>query len=169
MFLVHALIWICMPKLCIDDDLKKDKSPFNSFPMFVRVFLYDTNFDLKLEDTDKAEGHGALMAKGEIDVTEADQITILQTKLDSNLIKIDQLKERNDKQNQKVLNRQKEMDKDLKELKKLIIERLDTMKGNLRKIEHKAAKTAKYIEAKEEDTPDNYSRTSDEFDSEKNL
>ncbi|VDH96785.1 Hypothetical predicted protein, partial [Mytilus galloprovincialis] len=74
---------------------------------------------------------------------------ILQTKLDSNLIKIDQLKERNDKQNQK------------------IIDKLDTMKGNLRKIEHKAAKTAKYIEAKEEDTPDNYSRTSGEFDSEK--
>lgn len=36
MFLVHALIWIFIPKLCIDDDSKKDKSTFNSSPMFVR-------------------------------------------------------------------------------------------------------------------------------------
>ncbi|CAG2254562.1 TRPM3 [Mytilus edulis] len=70
--IVHAIFWLSCPHLCgklykIYRDQgygKEDTVTLNHCPMFVRVFWYNTNFDLKLKTTKEAEGNGALKAKG---------------------------------------------------------------------------------------------------------
>ncbi|XP_062570595.1 uncharacterized protein LOC134232613 [Saccostrea cucullata] len=49
--------------------------------MFVRVFLYDTNFDLQLKKTRDAEGQAAIRASGKLEVTDEDKFTLLQRKI----------------------------------------------------------------------------------------
>ncbi|XP_052082938.1 transcription initiation factor TFIID subunit 1-like [Mytilus californianus] len=146
--------------------------------MFVRVFLYNTNFDLKLKSTNEAEGNGAMKAKGEIDIMETDRITKLQVQLDSNSSKLEQLNERNDKRNQKLLNKQKEMDKYLRDMKKylkdmknVILKRLEGMHGSFGRIEKEVSKTAKIMKEvdftsdEEEEEQKSDSSRSDEEDS----
>ncbi|XP_061190728.1 transient receptor potential cation channel subfamily M member 2-like [Saccostrea echinata] len=60
-----------------DDDIKK----LNKVPMFVRVFIYDSNYDLKLRKTRKTEGQAALSTKGEMDISEENKITEMSRKL----------------------------------------------------------------------------------------
>ncbi|XP_052083008.1 uncharacterized protein LOC127720463 isoform X2 [Mytilus californianus] len=139
--------------------------------MFVRVFLYNTNFDLKLKSTNEAEGNGAMKAKGEIDIMETDRITKLQAQLDSNSFKLEQLNERNDKRNQKLWNKQKDMDKYLRDMKIVIMTRLKGMHGSLGRIEKEVSNTAKIIKDadftsdEEEEEKKSDTSTSDEEDS----
>ncbi|VDI76114.1 Hypothetical predicted protein, partial [Mytilus galloprovincialis] len=49
------------------------KTVFNHHPMCVRVFLYDTNYDLRLESTEFAEDEGAQEARGKIDIDNFDE------------------------------------------------------------------------------------------------
>ncbi|XP_063408848.1 transient receptor potential cation channel subfamily M member 2-like [Mytilus trossulus] len=90
MIILHAFIWFCclypggkLYERCRcdaevnngrKDDVEDEKS-LNRGPMFVRVFLYNTNFDLKLKSTTEAERNGTMKAKGEIDIMETDRIT----------------------------------------------------------------------------------------------
>ncbi|XP_062602906.1 transient receptor potential cation channel subfamily M member 2-like [Saccostrea cucullata] len=67
----------------LDDDFyfDVDDDELNKSPMFVRVFLYDKNFDLNLKDTNEAEGQAALKASGDLDTNDEDKITVLQRKM----------------------------------------------------------------------------------------
>ncbi|CAC5421434.1 unnamed protein product [Mytilus coruscus] len=60
-------------------DSETDK--LNDNPMFVRVFLYNANFDLRLQSTKEAEGIAALKSKGTMEVMEEDKISILQKQM----------------------------------------------------------------------------------------
>ncbi|XP_062575810.1 transient-receptor-potential-like protein [Saccostrea cucullata] len=53
----------------------------NSSPMFVRVFLFNTNFDIRLRKTRKVEGYAALQARREMDIAEEDKITVLRKEI----------------------------------------------------------------------------------------
>ncbi|XP_061186810.1 transient receptor potential cation channel subfamily M member 2-like [Saccostrea echinata] len=53
----------------------------NKHPMFVRVFLFDTNFDIKLRKTRKVEGYAALQARREMDIAEEDKISVLKKEM----------------------------------------------------------------------------------------
>ncbi|XP_071145517.1 uncharacterized protein [Mytilus edulis] len=184
--IIHAFIWFCClypggklyDRCRCDADVNNgrkddvdDGTTLNRGPMFVRVFLYNTNFDLKLKSTNEAEGNGAMKAKGEIDIMETDRITKLQTQLDSNSSKLEQLNERNDKRNQKLLSKQKDMDKYLREMKKVIMKRLKDMHGSFGRIEKEVSKTAKIIQDadftsdEEEEKQKSDSSMSDEEDS----
>ncbi|CAC5421441.1 unnamed protein product [Mytilus coruscus] len=55
-----------------------DRETLNGKPMFVRVFLYNTNYDLKLQSTKDEEGIGTSKSKGTIEVMEEDTVTILE-------------------------------------------------------------------------------------------
>ncbi|XP_052083007.1 transient receptor potential cation channel subfamily M member-like 2 isoform X1 [Mytilus californianus] len=184
--IIHAFIWFCCPylggklyeKFRRDEEVDygrrddvKDETTLNRGPMFVRVFLYNTNFDLKLKSTNEAEGNGAMKAKGEIDIMETDRITKLQAQLDSNSFKLEQLNERNDKRNQKLWNKQKDMDKYLRDMKIVIMTRLKGMHGSLGRIEKEVSNTAKIIKDadftsdEEEEEKKSDTSTSDEEDS----
>lgn len=190
--ITHVFIWLCtylggkLYKKCCKDgyefhywneefylwnDDYEDEATLNRGPMFVRVFLYNTNFDLKLKSTSEAEGSGAMKSKGEIDIMETDRITKLQAQLDSNSFNIDQLNEKSDKRNLKLLNKHKETDKYLREMKTVIIKRLNFMHGSLGRIEKEVSKTAKIINEGElnshadEDETETDSSTSDDEDS----
>ncbi|CAC5374193.1 unnamed protein product [Mytilus coruscus] len=97
--LVHVLIWLTeyccfkikdrrLNKIEHDDqhgssnsyDSERDKLKEN--PMFVRVFLYNADYDLKLKSTEEAERLGAARSKGKIEITEEDKITKLQNQMD---------------------------------------------------------------------------------------
>ncbi|VDI08563.1 Hypothetical predicted protein [Mytilus galloprovincialis] len=144
--IIHAIIWFFCPFLCCklfnkcmkdddddnylednDDDYdeeddKNDKNTsLNYYPMFVRVFLYNTNFDLKLKTTKEAEGNGALKAKGEIDLMEVDRITMLQRQMDTNNKKQEKHNDKIDRRTQKMTTRLRNMDTTLKGIKKLLL------------------------------------------------
>ncbi|CAC5421436.1 unnamed protein product [Mytilus coruscus] len=97
--LVHVLIWLseycCFKikdrrwnKIQHEDqhdssnsyDSERDKLKEN--PMFIRVFLYNADYDLKLKSTEEAERIGAARSKGKIEITEEDKITKLQNQMD---------------------------------------------------------------------------------------
>ncbi|VDI37294.1 Hypothetical predicted protein [Mytilus galloprovincialis] len=137
--IIHAILWFSGQryKKCRGLDCgNRSKSTLNHRPMFVRVFLYNTNFDLKLKTTKEAEGSGALHAKGEIDLTEVDRITMLQQQMDNNSNKQDRQNEKQDKQNEK----------NGKRNKKII--------GSLHHINKKLSKIARSIQNIEELTDD---------------
>ncbi|XP_071147009.1 transient receptor potential cation channel subfamily M member 1-like [Mytilus edulis] len=154
--IVHAIFWLSCPHLCgklykIYRDQgfrKRDKKALNYRPMFVRVFWYNTNFDLKLKTTKEAEGNGALKAKGEIDLSEVDRITMLERKMDTNSKKQDKQNEKQDKQNdkngrqnEKIMENMQHVDKKLKGIKTML---------------SKIAKTLDKYEDETEDEDDNY-------------
>ncbi|XP_063448005.1 uncharacterized protein LOC134727554 [Mytilus trossulus] len=100
--LVHVLIWLT--KYCCfkikDGRLNKvehedqhdnsssydsetcERDKLKTNPMFVRVFLYNADYDLKLKSTEEAERIGAARSKGKIEITEEDKITKLQNQMD---------------------------------------------------------------------------------------
>ncbi|XP_071147662.1 uncharacterized protein [Mytilus edulis] len=132
--IIHALLWFCCPYLCgklyrkcrRDDiyytmwDEFGEEATLNHRPMFVRVFLYNTNFDLKLKTTKEAEGNGALKAKGEIDLMEVDRFTMLQRQMENNSMKQDKQNDTNDKRIQKIIGGLQNMDKKMNVMKKLL-------------------------------------------------
>ncbi|XP_052074168.1 transient receptor potential cation channel subfamily M member-like 2 [Mytilus californianus] len=59
-----------------------DRETLNGKPMFVRVFLYNTNYDLKLQSTKDEEGIGTSKSKGTLEVMEEDTVTILQKQME---------------------------------------------------------------------------------------
>ncbi|XP_076107440.1 uncharacterized protein LOC143075763 [Mytilus galloprovincialis] len=97
--LVHFIIW-CAKYCCFKirdprmnkirngdhhDSSSSNKSERNKLkknPMFVRVFLYNADYDLKLKSTEEAERTGAVRSKGKIEITEEDKITKLQNQMD---------------------------------------------------------------------------------------
>ncbi|CAC5385201.1 TRPM3 [Mytilus coruscus] len=91
---ILAILWFCytyLRKKCEQktpehsmrnqDDNKTPKPPsINDHPAFVRVFLYDTNYDIRPETTDEAEMSGVYRAcedEGKIDLSDSDAITTL--------------------------------------------------------------------------------------------
>ncbi|XP_061170919.1 uncharacterized protein LOC133180400 [Saccostrea echinata] len=94
--LIHFVIWFpfsfvrkkIQKCICRDDGYDSDSEfddedddELNKSPMFVRVFLYDKNFDLNLKETHDAEGQAALKASGDLDTKDEDKITVLQRKM----------------------------------------------------------------------------------------
>ncbi|XP_055999756.1 transient receptor potential cation channel subfamily M member 2-like [Ostrea edulis] len=88
----------------------------NDSPVFVRVFLYDTNFDVKLKKTREAEGHAALKAKREMDIAEKDKIMVLKEKIQK--MKTD-FKTSNEKMMEELKKISKKMDQQGKDIKRI--------------------------------------------------
>ncbi|XP_052073664.1 uncharacterized protein LOC127711603 [Mytilus californianus] len=97
--------------------------------MFVRVFLYNADYDLKLKSTEEAERIGAARSKGKIEITEEDKITKLQNQMD-------------------ILNRElKDQHKRSDEMLKMIKENMKINHENM-KINHKTMKEIKSMNSK---------------------
>ncbi|XP_052082915.1 uncharacterized protein LOC127720376 isoform X2 [Mytilus californianus] len=169
--IIHAILWFICPHLCgklykrcrgLQDSGIGNKVTLNYRPMFERVFLYNSNFDLKLKTTKEAEGNGALRAKGEIDISENDRITMLQRQMDTNSTKQDKQNEKNDKRNDKIMGNQHHMDKMLKEIKTMMLQRQmdtnskkqDTQNEKNDKRNNKLSKSSKTLENLEDLTED---------------
>ncbi|CAC5385234.1 unnamed protein product [Mytilus coruscus] len=112
--IVHAILWLNCPcgeilyDSCSRNKEGEEVEEVNHRPMFVRVFLYNTNFDLKLKTTSEAEGNGALNAKGEIDFIEVDRMTIPQQN------------DRNEKRNEKIMRRLQTIDNSLNDIHEVL-------------------------------------------------
>ncbi|VDH96910.1 Hypothetical predicted protein [Mytilus galloprovincialis] len=92
----------------------------NNRPMVVRVFLYNTNYDLRLNTTKVAEENGTMHAKGKIDPKEFDAIT---RELDSNNTDQETTTEKDDKRISDIMNKLDKIDdisKELKEIKSML-------------------------------------------------
>ncbi|CAG2195097.1 MIB [Mytilus edulis] len=92
----------------------------NNRPMVVRVFLYNTNYDLRLNTTKVAEENGTMHAKGKIDPKEFDAIT---RELDSNNTDQETTTEKDDKRISDIMNKLDKIDdisKELKEIKSMV-------------------------------------------------
>ncbi|XP_063397520.1 uncharacterized protein LOC134681811 [Mytilus trossulus] len=93
---------------------KRDKMKKN--PMFVRVFLYNADNDLKLKSTEEAERIAAMRSRGKIEITEEDKITKLQNQMDR---KFEDQYERNDEMLKMIKEIMKINHKNLKEIRSM--------------------------------------------------
>ncbi|XP_063408793.1 uncharacterized protein LOC134692272 [Mytilus trossulus] len=80
---IPAILWFCFYYLRIKFKFGTEKeNRIKQRAMLVRVFLYDTSYDVKHKSTLLAEEKGVLEAKGKIDLSDSDAVTTL-TKLTS--------------------------------------------------------------------------------------
>ncbi|CAC5426523.1 unnamed protein product [Mytilus coruscus] len=92
--IILALLWVFSFNLknkCCKKSDEKAALDLNQHPMFVRVFLYDTNFDLRLNSTNLSEEKGILKhveAKRETHIAENEE-----TKTKQKLAKIEEMTE----------------------------------------------------------------------------
>ncbi|CAC5385236.1 MIB [Mytilus coruscus] len=145
--IITAIIWLCYSnlrgKLSNKYNMHEGKAKLNHRPMLVRVFLYDTNYDLKLKSTEDAEEKGALDNKGKIDLEDFDAIATMNKITDS----LKDLKEkkhmreldskRADRRNQETMNKLDKIEdslKDIQEMKKMLMERQQNMEIMLQEI-----------------------------------
>ncbi|CAG2256278.1 TRPM2 [Mytilus edulis] len=138
--IVHVLVWLTqyccfkikdrrLNKIEHEDqhdslnsyDSERDKWKEN--PMFVRVFLYNADYDLKLKSTEEAERIGAAR---KIEITEEDKITKLQNQMDV--------------MNRELKDQHKRSDEMLKTMKE---DMLKTIKNEMLKINHDNLKEIK--------------------------
>ncbi|XP_052074333.1 uncharacterized protein LOC127712112 isoform X27 [Mytilus californianus] len=126
-FLIHVIIW-CIKYCCYkiknrplskvkhrddqgssnsSDDIQVQKR--SEHPLFVLVFLYNANFDLKLTSTEEAERIGAIKSKWKIEITEEDKITKLQKQIDDTNRTLDEHLNRNDEMLKIILDNVKEI------------------------------------------------------------
>ncbi|XP_052074304.1 uncharacterized protein LOC127712112 isoform X5 [Mytilus californianus] len=118
------------------DKLKKN-------PMFVRVFLYNADYDLKLKSTEEAERIGAVRSKGKIEITDEDKITKLQNQIDvMNREFKDQYKRSDEKLQNQIDRKFKDQHKRNDEMLKMIKENMQINRENM-KINHKNMKEIK--------------------------
>ncbi|XP_052082917.1 uncharacterized protein LOC127720378 [Mytilus californianus] len=148
--IITAIIWLCYSnlrgKLSNKYNMHEEKAKLNHRPMLVRVFLYDTNYDLKLKSTEYAEEKGALDNKGKIDLEDFDAIATMNKIADS----LKDLKEkkhmreldskRADRRNQETMNKLEKIEdslKDIQEMKQMLMERQRNMEIMLQEIINK--------------------------------
>ncbi|XP_056003358.1 uncharacterized protein LOC130049562 [Ostrea edulis] len=62
-----------------------EEDNLNQEPEFIRVFLYDTNFDVKLKASLEEEEQAALKASGVVEMASEDKLTVLQRKMKMNI------------------------------------------------------------------------------------
>ncbi|XP_063404322.1 transient receptor potential cation channel subfamily M member 2-like [Mytilus trossulus] len=62
--IILAVMWFGYSYFTDNIPKSSDVDELDKHPMFVRVFLYNTNYDLRLTETDEAEKNGAKQAKG---------------------------------------------------------------------------------------------------------
>ncbi|VDI08395.1 Hypothetical predicted protein, partial [Mytilus galloprovincialis] len=93
---------------------EREKDKLKKNPMFVRVFLYNADNDLKLKSTEEAERIGAVRSKGKIEITEEDKITKLQNQMDR---KFEDQQKRNDEMLKMIKEIMKINHKNLKEIR----------------------------------------------------
>ncbi|XP_052074299.1 uncharacterized protein LOC127712112 isoform X1 [Mytilus californianus] len=122
-------------------DSERDKLKEN--PMFVRVFLYNADYDLKLKSTEEAERIGAVRSKGKIEITDEDKITKLQNQIDvMNREFKDQYKRSDEKLQNQIDRKFKDQHKRNDEMLKMIKENMQINRENM-KINHKNMKEIK--------------------------
>ncbi|XP_056004040.1 uncharacterized protein LOC125661033 isoform X1 [Ostrea edulis] len=102
--------------LDVDEYDKDVDDRLNHCPMFVRVFLYDTNYDLNLKATREAEGQAALKASGDLEVTDEDKLTVIQKKIKNQK----RITVNIDGRTSKILQEIKQMKRDIKNLYKAV-------------------------------------------------
>ncbi|CAG2245996.1 unnamed protein product [Mytilus edulis] len=100
-----------------------ERDKWKENPMFVRVFLYNADYDLKLKSTEEAERIGAAR---KIEITEEDKITKLQNQMDV--------------MNRELKDQHKRSDEMLKTMKE---DMLKTIKNEMLKINHDNLKEIK--------------------------
>ncbi|XP_063448007.1 transient receptor potential cation channel subfamily M member 2-like [Mytilus trossulus] len=64
------------------DSYESERKQLKKNTIFVRVFLYNADYDLKLKSTEEAERNAAARSKGKIEITEEDKLTKLQNQMD---------------------------------------------------------------------------------------
>ncbi|XP_071146988.1 uncharacterized protein [Mytilus edulis] len=112
--IMHAILWLFCPcgeilcVTCCGEEEREEAESVNHMPMFVRVFLYNTNFDLRLKTTNEAERNGGLYAKGEIDFIDFDRITGPQQK------------EGSERRNDKIMKRLQNIENSLNDLHEML-------------------------------------------------
>ncbi|XP_052082922.1 transient receptor potential cation channel subfamily M member 3-like [Mytilus californianus] len=128
---ILAILWFCYsylrnkyiektrePSMPNEHDNKK---PFiNDHPVFVRVFLYDTNYDIKPKTTYDAEMTGIYRAcedEGKIDLSDSDAITTLN-RLRMIEDSLQDMREKEDRRNQELMKRDKKIEQLLTKIAK---------------------------------------------------
>ncbi|CAG2256782.1 TRPM2 [Mytilus edulis] len=145
--IITAIILVCYSKLrgklSNKYNMHEGKAKLNHRPMLVRVFLYDTNYDLKLKSTEDAEEKGALDNKGKIDLEDFDAIATMNKIADSlkDLKEKKQMREldskRADRRNHETMNKLEKIEdslKDMQEMKQMLLERQQNMEIMLKEI-----------------------------------
>ncbi|XP_071179857.1 uncharacterized protein [Mytilus edulis] len=147
--LVHFLIW-CAKYCCFrirdrrmnkiqngdhhdsSSSNKREKDKIKKDPMFVRVFLYNADNDLKLKSTEEAERIGAVRSRGKIEITEEDKITKLQNQMD---VMNRELKDQQKRSDEKFQNQMNIMNREFKDQHKRNDKMFKMIKENM-KINH---------------------------------
>ncbi|VDI52823.1 Hypothetical predicted protein, partial [Mytilus galloprovincialis] len=145
--IITAIILVCYSKLrgklSNKYNMHEGKAKLNHRPMLVRVFLYDTNYDLKLKSTEDAEEKGALDNKGKIDLEDFDAIATMNKIADSlkDLKEKKQMRQldskRADRRNHETMNKLEKIEdslKDMQEMKQMLLERQQNMELMLKEI-----------------------------------
>ncbi|XP_063408792.1 transient receptor potential cation channel subfamily M member 2-like [Mytilus trossulus] len=145
--IITAIILVCYSnlrgKLSNKYNIHEGKAKLNNRPMLVRVFLYDTNYDLKLKSTEDAEEKGALDNKGKIDLEDFDAIATMNKIADSlkDLKEKKQMREldskRADRRNHETMNKLEKIEdslKDMQGMKQMLLERQQIMEIMLKEI-----------------------------------
>ncbi|XP_056004039.1 transient receptor potential cation channel subfamily M member-like 2 isoform X2 [Ostrea edulis] len=126
MCLVHFLFWIPISWL-----RSNHQSNVNKNPMYFRVFIYDANFDLKLDETLDAEGKAALEASGDLEGTDEDKLTVLQTEVENHKRVTNKIEERTNKIDERT-NKMDERTNKIDERSSEILNEIEQMKRDIR-------------------------------------
>ncbi|XP_076107444.1 transient receptor potential cation channel subfamily M member 7-like [Mytilus galloprovincialis] len=102
-------------------------------PMFVRVFLYNADYDLKLKSTEEAERNAAARSKGKIEITEEDKLTKLQNQMDVMNRELKDQQKRNDEKLQIQMEDQRTRND---EMLKLVQENMKINNNNMSEIRY---------------------------------
>ncbi|CAG2256788.1 unnamed protein product [Mytilus edulis] len=117
---ILAILWFCYSFLRNKYKSRQpgtsettDTPKIDDHPMFVRVLLYDTNYDIRSPDTDEAEKEGVFRAcedEGKIDLSDSDAITTLN-RLKTIEDSLQNMREKEDTRNREVMQLLKEIAK----------------------------------------------------------
>ncbi|CAC5386136.1 unnamed protein product [Mytilus coruscus] len=133
-FLLHLIGWVCFCSYNrIRGNYSKETSDgnyvgkLNASPMFVRVFIYNTNFDLLLAATKEVEQRCVMKSRGKINVMEEDKMEDLQRQIANMNRKLEKINEKTNRKNEKEEQKQVEIeDKNLGETSNKIKKTYDT-------------------------------------------
>ncbi|XP_052097461.1 uncharacterized protein LOC127732453 isoform X12 [Mytilus californianus] len=126
---VVAIVWLFCANLRQQNSDENDRTKeLNHHPQFVRVFLFDSNYDLQLKSTE-AEETKAQKDQGKIDVN------TVTRESDSNSTKQEIQNESNNRITQEIINRLKNLEgslTELKDTKKMMMDKLQSMEESLK-------------------------------------
>ncbi|XP_071179495.1 uncharacterized protein [Mytilus edulis] len=107
-FLLHLIGWMCFysynrirGKHIKETNDGNYVGKLNASPMFVRVFIYNTNFDLLLAATKEVEQRCVMKSRGKINVMEEDKMEDLQKQIANMSRKLEKLNEKTNRKNGK--------------------------------------------------------------------